>query len=127
MVEVPIAWLYSKVAQGANFPANYMQPSSAANTMLVASGLFIFALIYLYLLGKVRRAPVTIADGHSTGGDASIPTLPHTSPAPTRDERPYVTNDHLPRHATIPTLPQPSRAPTRHGEPHVPHNHLQSD
>jgi hypothetical protein len=42
-----------------------MQPSSAANTMLVASGLFIFALIYLYLLGKVRRVS--------------------TSPAPTRD------------------------------------------
>jgi hypothetical protein len=85
MVAVPLDWLYSQVAQGANFPANYMQPSSAANTMLAASGLFIFALIYLYLLGKVRKAPVTIADGHSTGGDASIPTLPHTSPAPTRD------------------------------------------
>ena len=85
MVAVPLDWLYSQVAQGANFPANYMQPSSAANTMLVASGLFIFALIYLYLLGKVRRAPVTIADGHSTGGDASIPALPRTSPAPTRD------------------------------------------
>ena len=55
MVAVPLGWLYSQVAQGANFPANYMQPSSAANTTLVASGLFIFALIYLYLLGKVRR------------------------------------------------------------------------
>jgi hypothetical protein len=65
MVAVPLDWLYSQVAQGANFPANYMQPSSAANTMLAASGLFIFALIYLYLLGKVRRVS--------------------TSPAPTRD------------------------------------------
>ncbi len=85
MVAVPLDWLYSQAAQGANFPANYMQPSSAANTMLVASGLFIFALIYLYLLGKMRRAPVTIADGHSTGGDASIPALPRSSPASTRD------------------------------------------
>src|SRR5260370_33141875 len=113
MVAVPLDWLYSQVAQGANFPANYMQPSSAANTMLVASGLFIFALIYLYLLGKVRRAPVTIADGHSTGGDASIPTLPHTSPAPTRDEGPYGTNEHLRGDASIPALPRTSPAPTR--------------
>ena len=113
MVAVPLDWLYSQVAQGANFPANYMQPSSAANTMLVASGLFIFALIYFYLLGKVRRAPVTIADGHSTGGDASIPALPHTSPAPTRDEGPYVTNEHLRGDASIPTLPDTSPAPTR--------------
>lgn len=57
---VPLGWLYNQVAQGANFPANYMQPSSAANTMLVASGLFIFALIYLYLLGKVRRAGIEV-------------------------------------------------------------------
>src|SRR5260370_21244061 len=123
MVEVPIAWLYSKVAQGANFPANYMQPSSAANTMLVASGLFIFAFIYLYLLGKVRRAPVTIADGHSTVGDASIPTLPHTSPAPPRDEGPYVTNEHLRAGASIPPRPHPSPSPTRAVDPDAPHTH----
>ena len=113
MVAVPLDWLYRQAAQGANFPANYMQPSSAANTMLVASGLFIFALIYLYLLGKVRRAPVTIADGHSTGGDASIPALPHASPAPTRDGGPYVTNNHLRGDASIPALPRTSPAPTR--------------
>ncbi len=106
MVAVPLDWLYSQVAQGANFPANYMQPSSAANTMLVASGLFIFALIYLYLLGKVRRVPVTIADGHSTGGDASIPALLRTSPAPTRDGEPYAANEPLRGDASIP-------APTR--------------
>ncbi len=115
MVAVPLDWLYRQAAQGANFPANYMQPSSAANTMLVASGLFIFALIYLYLLGKVRRAPVTIADGHSTGGDASIPALPHASPAPTRDGGPYVTNNHLRGDASIPALPRTSPAPTRDG------------
>jgi hypothetical protein len=108
MVAVPLDWLYSQVAQGANFPANYMQPSSAANTMLVASGLFIFALIYLYLLGKVRRAPVTIADGHSTGGDASIP-------APTRDGEPYAANERLRGDASITSLLHTSPAPTRDG------------
>jgi len=100
MVAVPLDWLYSQVAQGANFPANYMQPSSAANTMLVASGLFIFALIYLYLLGKVRRVGEQGAAGDHKGppfptpppsplrtdDDASNkPTCVSSAPAPTRD------------------------------------------
>ncbi len=127
MVAVPLDWLYSQAAQGANFPANYMQPSSAANTMLVASGLFIFALIYLYLLGKMRRAPVTIADGHSTGGDASIPALPRTSPAPTRDGGPYVANEHLRGDASIPALPDTTPALTRDEGPYVTNEPLRGD
>ena len=58
---VPLGWLYSQISQGANFPSFYMQPAAAANTTLLAVGLFIFTLIYFYLLGKIRGTPVTPA------------------------------------------------------------------
>ncbi len=101
MVAVPLDWLYSQVAQGANFPANYMQPSSAANTMLVASGLFIFALIYLYLLGKVRR----VGD-QGTAGDHKGPPFPTPPPSPLR------TDDDASKKPTHESI---SPAPTRDG------------
>jgi hypothetical protein len=56
----PTRWLYGLIAQWSHFPA-VMQPATAADVTLRASSIFIFALIYLHLFGKVRLAPTTIA------------------------------------------------------------------
>jgi len=56
VLAIPMRWLFSLIAQAAHFPASYMQPTTAADVTVQASGMFIFALIYLYLLAKVRRA-----------------------------------------------------------------------
>jgi hypothetical protein len=56
VLAIPMRWLFSLIAQAAHFPPSYMQPTTAADVTVQASGMFIFALIYLYLLAKVRRA-----------------------------------------------------------------------
>ncbi len=56
VLAMPMRWLFSLIAQVAHFPLPYMQPTIAADVTVQASGMFIFALIYLYLLAKVRRA-----------------------------------------------------------------------
>jgi len=53
---MPMRWLFSLIAQAAHFPPPKMQPTTAADVTVQASGIFIFALIYLYLLANVRRA-----------------------------------------------------------------------
>jgi hypothetical protein len=55
----PMRWFFGLVAQWANFPP-VMQPTTAADTTLRASTIFIFALIFFYLYGKVRHATTTI-------------------------------------------------------------------
>jgi hypothetical protein len=55
---IPVRWLYSLLVQSLNLPRSissyYLQPIIAANMTVRASAMFIFALIYFYLLGKVR-------------------------------------------------------------------------
>ncbi|HVB23747.1 MAG TPA: hypothetical protein VNG51_17560 [Ktedonobacteraceae bacterium] len=55
----PTRWFFGLVAQWANFPP-VMQPTAAADTTLRASTIFIFALIFFHLFGKVRHATTTI-------------------------------------------------------------------
>jgi hypothetical protein len=56
VLALPMRWLFSLIALAAHFPPSYMQPTTAADVTVQASGMFIFALIYLYLLARVRRA-----------------------------------------------------------------------
>ncbi len=55
----PMRWFFGLVAHWSNFPP-VMQPTTAADTTLRATTIFIFALIFLYLFGKVRHATTTI-------------------------------------------------------------------
>ncbi len=55
----PTRWFFGLVAHWSNFPP-VMQPTTAADTTLRATTIFIFALIFLYLFGKVHRATTTI-------------------------------------------------------------------
>lgn len=55
----PMRWFFDLVAQWANFPP-VMQPTTAADTTLRASTIFIFVLIFCYFFGKVRHATTTI-------------------------------------------------------------------
>jgi hypothetical protein len=54
---IPVRWLYSFLVQILNVPTTInsypLQPIIAANMTVLASAMFIFALIYFYLLGKV--------------------------------------------------------------------------
>ncbi len=56
----PSQWLFGLIAQWSQFPP-VMRPTTAADVTLRASAIFIFALIYLDLFGKVRRATTTLA------------------------------------------------------------------
>jgi hypothetical protein len=55
---MPVRWLYSILVQVLNLPTTissyYLQPTAAADMTVRASAMFIFALIYFYLLGRVR-------------------------------------------------------------------------
>ncbi len=55
LFEGPVEWFFGLVAQGLHFPP-VMQPVTAADATLRVSTIFIFALIYFRLFGKVRRA-----------------------------------------------------------------------
>jgi hypothetical protein len=56
----PLRRLFRLVVQSSHFPP-VMQPLAAADATLWACAVFIFALIYLGLFSKVRRATTTIA------------------------------------------------------------------
>ena len=55
----PTRWFFGLVARWSNFPP-VMQPTTAADTTLRASTIFIFALIFFFEFGKVRHATTTI-------------------------------------------------------------------
>ncbi len=55
----PTRWFFGLVAQWSKFPP-VMQPTTAADTTLRASTIFIFALIFFFEFGKVRHATTTI-------------------------------------------------------------------
>src|SRR6266566_1282351 len=71
----PSHWLFGLVAQWSQFPP-IMQPTTAADMTLRASAIFIFALIYLYLFGKVRRATTTLAGMRYAPGADQEMSLP---------------------------------------------------
>lgn len=55
-----IRQLFSHLIPGEKIPPAYtqlIQPLDSANATVLSSAIFIFALIYFYLLGKVRKAP----------------------------------------------------------------------
>jgi len=56
LLEAPVEWFFRLVAQWSHFPP-VMQPITAADGALRASTIFIFALIYFRLFGKVRNNP----------------------------------------------------------------------
>ncbi len=55
---MPVRWLFSMLVQGLNQPAaissSYLHPIAAADMTVLASAMFIFALIYFYLLGRAK-------------------------------------------------------------------------
>ncbi len=71
----PSHWLFGLVAQWSQFPP-IMQPTTAADMTLRASAIFIFALIYLNLFGKVRRATTTLAGMRYAPGADQEMSLP---------------------------------------------------
>ena len=71
----PSHWLFGLIAQWSQFPS-IMQPTTAADMTLRASAIFIFALIYLDLFGKVRRATTTLAGMRYAPGADQEMSLP---------------------------------------------------
>ncbi len=63
LLSAPAHWAFTQVDKVSQFPP-VMQANSAADTTLRATSIFIFALIYFQLFGKIRRAPKTIAGMH---------------------------------------------------------------
>ena len=61
VLAIPLRWLYNLLVQSSNLHTDLAQPIPAANATVLSTTIFIFALIYLYLLGKVRGAPKTTA------------------------------------------------------------------
>lgn len=57
-LDAPVRWLFSILAawQGKGYPGSLVQPTSSADATLIASAIFIFALIYFHLLGRMRKA-----------------------------------------------------------------------
>ena len=58
MLAIPVQWLNSILFQTLNvstaLSSNYLQAIPAANMAIQASAMYLFALMYIYLLGKVR-------------------------------------------------------------------------
>ena len=54
LLVMPLHALYSQLTGGINLPSSLLQPLSAADTTILASTLFIFALLYFQALGRVR-------------------------------------------------------------------------
>jgi hypothetical protein len=55
----PLRQLYSLLVQWSKLSSTYINPIAAANATVLSTTIFIFALIYFNLLGKVRKAPKT--------------------------------------------------------------------
>lgn len=55
----PLRQFYGFIVQGSKLYSTYINPTAAANATVLSTTTFIFALIYFYLLGKVRKAPKT--------------------------------------------------------------------
>ena len=70
LIEGPLEWIFGLVDQWSHFPT-VMQPMTAADSALRASTLFIFALIYFRLFGKVRVAPML----NSADSETLVPGL----------------------------------------------------
>ena len=54
LVVMPTRALFSFVAQSAHFPPSLMQPTIAADMTVLATSFFLFALLYLREMGKIR-------------------------------------------------------------------------
>lgn len=62
-------WLFRHFLGGLNISPSYttfIQPLDSANATVLSSTIFIFALIYFYMLGKVRKSPITVPTMHSS-------------------------------------------------------------
>ncbi len=68
--------IYLQFWRGASQFPPIMQPTTAADMTLRASAIFIFALIYLDLFGKVRRATITLAGMRYAPGADQEMSLP---------------------------------------------------
>ncbi len=60
LLTTPVRWIFTLVDQWSHFPP-VMQPTTAADMALRFSAIFIFALIYIDLLGKIRSTATTPA------------------------------------------------------------------
>ncbi|MGH2495479.1 MAG: hypothetical protein ACRDIV_12315 [Ktedonobacteraceae bacterium] len=86
--------LFKFVAQNGHFPPSLMQPGTAADMTVLATSLFLFALLYLREMGRVRARRVGLIthepsresrciEGKGTRAAQAPPPILPTSPAPT--------------------------------------------
>src|SRR5258706_4461860 len=61
VLATPLRELYNMLVLNSNVHTDLAQPTPAADATVLSTTIFIFALIYFYLLGKVRKAPPTTA------------------------------------------------------------------
>lgn len=54
LLVTPLRALYTQLTGGINLPSSLLQPVAAADTTILASTLFIFALLYFQAMGRVR-------------------------------------------------------------------------
>jgi hypothetical protein len=54
LIVMPVRGFFSFVAQRGHFPPSLMQPTTAADMMVLATSFFLFALLYLREMGQVR-------------------------------------------------------------------------
>jgi hypothetical protein len=57
LVVLPVRSLFKLVAQSGHFPPSLMQPTTAADMTVLATSFFLFALLYLREMGKIRARP----------------------------------------------------------------------
>ena len=72
MLATPLRDFFNFLAQISNFHSSDVDPIPAANAAVLGTTIFIFALIYFYLLGKVRKAPVTPAQTKAASDDPEM-------------------------------------------------------
>jgi hypothetical protein len=57
LIVMPVRWFFGFVAQRGHFPS-LMQPTTAADMMVLATSFFLFALLYLREMGRIRARQV---------------------------------------------------------------------
>ena len=83
LIVMPVRTFFSFVAQKGHFPP-LMQPTQAADMTVLATSFFLFALLYVREMGKVRERLVRAAVPERTRAAQAPPPILSTSPAPTK-------------------------------------------
>lgn len=76
MLATPLREFFNFLAQISNIHSPDVDPTPAANAAVLGTTIFIFALVYFYLLGKVRKAPTNPAGMKTADFDDPETKLP---------------------------------------------------